>query len=103
MPCKIGSTRIGKVNFNIEEHFFHLDENIRKIKETIKDSISRDILNLKSPKWNQSSSLEPNSKPNYKKNLFDIKAGLTDEKVISPMPNKCYKGCEEYRSDFSGI
>lgn len=69
---KIGSKHIGKIEFDMKDHFFHLDDKHLDIKSSIKDSIDPDILVLKKPIWNGSSSKDPGPRVNQEKHLFNV-------------------------------
>ena len=69
---KIGSKNINKVNFGKEDHFFHLDDRLQMTKKGVKDFIDPDILTLKKPGWNTSSSVVPTVRSDHQKHLFNV-------------------------------
>eukprot|EP00826_Nyctotherus_ovalis_P055290 TRINITY_DN732_c0_g2_i3.p1 TRINITY_DN732_c0_g2~~TRINITY_DN732_c0_g2_i3.p1 ORF type:complete len:302 (-),score=114.93 TRINITY_DN732_c0_g2_i3:61-966(-) len=98
--CKVGSYTGGSVNYDPKDHFFHLDENKLKIKLAVKDFIDPDILGIKKPGWNPSTSVSP--KVGLQKALFDIKFGFNDAKITELLPKQGYKSCTDLRNDLSG-
>ncbi len=71
-PHKIGSFAIGKINFDKKDHFFHLDERLKRVKSEVKEFVDPDILGLKKSNWNGSSSMEPAPRVDQRKHLFTV-------------------------------
>ncbi len=102
-PPKIGSFALGKINFGKDDHFFHIDDpKLQKVKREVKDFVDPDILGLKKPGWNSSSSVEPGPRMDQQKHLFNIRVGLADLKITQLAPKRGYPGCDELRKDFLG-
>jgi len=72
------------------------------MKRAVKDFVDPDILSLKKPGWNSSSSCDPGPRMDQQKHLFNIRVGLADLKITQLAPKKGYPGCDELRSDFKG-
>ena len=99
---KIGSYGIGRINFDPKDHFFRLTDNMRMVKEVVNEIIDPDILGIKKPRWNQSSSTKPPARSDHSKALFNIRVGFEDSKVTATKPKFAYPGCDNLRSDYTG-
>jgi len=76
---------------------------MKRVKEEIRDIIDPDTLSLKKPRWNKSSSVQPATKSDQRKNLFNIRVGFEDSRIPDLVPKRYYTGCDELRSSFKGI
>jgi len=99
---KIGSCNIGKLNFSPSDHFFHLDDRLQRIRLEVKEYTDPDILNLRKPRWNSSCSTVSGPRVDYRKDLFNIRAGFADTRITSLNRKTLYPGCDELRNDITG-
>eukprot|EP00831_Metopus_contortus_P079796 TRINITY_DN8012_c0_g1_i3.p1 TRINITY_DN8012_c0_g1~~TRINITY_DN8012_c0_g1_i3.p1 ORF type:complete len:302 (+),score=57.49 TRINITY_DN8012_c0_g1_i3:272-1177(+) len=93
--------KFGRVNFNKKEHLFCLNDKLQDVKAEIKEATDPDILGLKRPKWNTSSSCTPGPRPDNAKHLFNIRVGLADQKISSLTAKRFYPDCDEFRNDYT--
>lgn len=96
---KIGSCRLGKINYDTKDHFFKLDKKMREFKIEYEDWKDPDILDLKKRNWNNSTS----SKSIYQifKNTRSPHKNYSNSKITCITPNnKIYSGTEEKYKDF---
>ena len=63
---------MGKMAFSENEHFFHLDEKLLSMKKEIKDTIDKDLLELKKPRWIPAVSVERQHSMDHHKHLFNV-------------------------------
>lgn len=86
----------------MNDHFFHLDDRLQKLRLEVKEFTDPDILNLRKTGWNSSCSTAAGPRVDYKQHLFNIRAGLTDSRIASLNKKTQRQGCEELRDNFFG-
>eukprot|EP00347_Sterkiella_histriomuscorum_P001226 403372845 len=97
-PKKIGSIKNGKVNYPKDQNFFHSSDiagNVRESVKHVKELTNPDILGTKKNEWNLSNATVGHKLPeNHQQNLFNVRFGLKDEKILPPKDPRVYSGTD---------
>lgn len=93
--------RLGQVNFDKDQKFFDNGEadqirsGIPHIVNQVRDEIDKDILATKKPRWTSSVGIVGHPQPDeLTQKLFQVKAGLLDEKPMRPRIKQVYAGTD---------